>query len=276
MLFHCIKKTNSIIKKSEIGTTWFGAYPNLTISLPNNSSITNWKTLFKISNNITRDIWNISTICYRIEFNRLKSLSDQELNSLFSSFTTLDIEHFHTVFRSIFDNLAYLISTSAKKQNQIPETFNDLLQFMDKKSNKFISLTNENLIKILKKYDEWFLSLREIRNGLIHEAHYSLVFGNQEEDIHFWIRNEKQYDKIKHSFPYFDQIKYNSNNVLSFSKYAGINFALLINLIEEISENIINYDNEIKITEFGGISSTGFKTILAWMNTVSDNKENSG
>jgi len=56
MLFESIKKTNLIIKKSELGSTWTGAYPNLSNFYTTKRFEMKWKNLNKISNNITKNI----------------------------------------------------------------------------------------------------------------------------------------------------------------------------------------------------------------------------
>ncbi|MCW7503571.1 hypothetical protein [Leptospira paudalimensis] len=267
MLEEKIKNTNLLIKNNEIGPNWKGHFPNLSFHYQiNKEEQTN--NLSKITNELTRDIWKLATTFYLIEYTRIQALKDKKLSSLFGSFTTLDIEYSHIVIRSLFDNLALLISATATKKGQLPDSYSDLSEFVNKKSIKFVELTNEPLYLLLKEYQTWFLSLKEIRDDIIHRNYNSMVFGNLEEDIYFWIKNRKDRNRIKETYPYYNLIRYNLHDVLSYSKYSGINFALTINLMEEISENIIEYSIKKELSYNTGLSSEGFGTALIWMNNV--------
>ncbi len=268
MLEKKIENLNELIINEEIGPNWHGYYPSLAFYYQNTEINPKKKHLAKITNKLTRDIWKISSIFYKIEYIRLHTLKNKNSDSLFGSFITLDIEHFHIILRSLFDNLASMISATASKEKQLSDSFNQLIDRAKNKPNHFIKLTNIELHKTLLDYEDWFISLRTIRDDIAHRNFDSLVFGNQNEDIYFWIKNGNRNDSIKSSYPYYDLIRYNIHDVVSFTKYSGINFALLINLIEEISMNIMQRHNIQYSNLKTGISSAGFEIAKKWAKTV--------
>ena len=64
---------------------------------------------------INDDLWNIAVSFDRIELIRNMAVSEEQIRQRWIAFTRVDIQHFHTEFRSIMDFAAQLISHSAHR-----------------------------------------------------------------------------------------------------------------------------------------------------------------
>ena len=204
---------------------------------------------------IQQDFEGINTIILRLDW-QLALFSKNEIDKIsFMKFTACDIDHFHIKIRSFFDSLTKAIYLISDHQNQVPKkSFHGLKKWVEKNDSE--KKIGKDLATIIRSC-EWFDYLKKIRELLIHNGGYTLVFLDPNR-ITFQIYKEWN-NKVL-----IPEVMYNEN-VVDFELYAGLFIGYLIAYLEEIS---IIFDKRLNLQKHGvnGKSyHSGLRVIQNWI-----------
>lgn len=86
-------------------------------------------------------------------------------DELWRFFGSADIDLFFSKYRSIFDNVAQVITTTITKKPRLPTSFNQLLTWVEKYENQ--RLIDSKYVKLVKSCD-WFKYIKTIRDDIEH------------------------------------------------------------------------------------------------------------
>lgn len=254
-----------ICQKGKEGFEWHGEFISLTSDIfLNRSDNRILSRTYSLILKTVQDIGNIGIIIERLEWMRQKSYDDEYLHQKWRYFASVDIEHFFVELRSIMDYVAEIIVCTAKHPEQLPKK--------ESKSPSFERIKNwavdnsEQSTKILGKEitnviisAEWFQNIRSIRDDLVHNGGFTLVFMEPEEGILFQV-----YKGFKNLVNH-DLIMYN-DNIAYFDRFVAIYFSHLLLFLERLSKAIrsILELKHIDIKATGGCS----KVVIGWMDGI--------
>ena len=118
------------------------------------------------------------TILERTEWQK-QSARDGHLNdTLWFFFSTLDVEHYYIVLRSLFDHIAGVCAETTSRRDQIPRSFNKLLEWCADRS-RADRILGADLTELLLSCD-WFHDIRKTRDGIVHFGALTLAFPSAE------------------------------------------------------------------------------------------------
>lgn len=206
---------------------------------------------------IFQDIGNIGIILKRLEWMRQKTSEDEYLYQNWQSFASVDIEHFFVELRSIMDYIAEIIVCSAKKHGQLPKTFEKLRNWVEKSPENKKRLGEE--ISDVIESARWFPSIRLIRDALVHEGGFALVFLEPKEGILFQV-----YKDFRNIIDY-KMMMYN-DNIAYFDRFAAIYFSHLLLFLERFAKAIRSI-LEPKHIDYRASSGCS-ETIIEWMDSL--------
>ncbi len=122
------------------------------------------------------DLLNLATVSIRLILQQSLRGDKCEYrigDELWRFFASADIDLFFSKYRSIFDNIAQVITTTIKKKcNDTPASFNDLLTWIDKPKNKGMI---HNKFSHLMKLCDWFQYIKDIRDNIEHYGAETVV-----------------------------------------------------------------------------------------------------
>lgn len=121
--------------------------------------------------NIIKKIEWMTTMC------RSESLSSDD----WEAYVQADVHAFHVECRSLFDAVAAAVCSVASKKKQIPETFYDLQKACRINRARLDSLIGADLAQLLVS-TEWFISLRDRRDFIVHNRRDALVRLDRQTD----------------------------------------------------------------------------------------------
>ena len=181
---------------------------------------------------ISQDLWNIETVLLRLDWQR--SLFDKgQLNQEFwMDFAKADIDVYHIEVRSIFDYLAKSFNLVSNKPGQVScESFHKLRNWVvnSEKKEKNAETLGLDLAEVVRTCD-WFDGLAGVRNSVVHEGAYTLVFPEKGRIL---FQVSKGYADLIH----FPLLMFN-DNVVDFELYAGLHTGYLISFLEEAATRI--------------------------------------
>jgi len=206
---------------------------------------------------IIQDIWNISTIIKRLSWMREKACQDDYLRQMWMFFAGVDIEIFHIELRAIMNYVAELISEYTNKKGVVPTSFRKLYQWLPRNSEnqKILGEDFTNLIVSAK----WFPDILNIRDMLIHQGAFTLVFGKPEDGILFQIYRDGYRELISKDFYILKE------NIASFERYAALYISQLLLFLEQFAKifrNKLSFTSDIKDSR---ISAAGFDVLIQWI-----------
>lgn len=177
---------------------------------------------------------------------------------LYREYTGLDIQLWHTVFRSLLDHVAELIQEIPKKKKQSPPSFTSLYNDCRNPAKaRLRGLIGPRLHSIVSMMS-WYEVLLNVRDGIVHRAALTLVFPQREEGILFQVYEGKTSPAI--SLP--REFMFNKN-IAYFEQYAAAMISELLLFLEFISKYIVV---RYSIPDSGGVQSfhPGFEVYIAW------------
>jgi hypothetical protein len=209
---------------------------------------------------INMDLLNIASISRRLVWQQvLRTAKQYNLgDSLWRFYASADIELFFIKYRSIFDNIAQVIKTTAKTPRSVPESFNDLKTWLAKSQNR--SQIQEKFVKLVISCD-WFNDIKNIRDSIEHHA-AETVTGDDKERILFQVKTLDGEKKIDiHQLMADDYF-------LDFELYAGVYGGYLISYLEDLSGLIYKELIPDELDEQSKNYHPGFGTIRDWLTYV--------
>ena len=108
-----LKEAINLIHSDEKGYYWTGQFVDTSaqvhIARLHDHSL---GQIHQAMQNIQMDLWNVSTLIYRLEWFRNFAIQNQlDITHSWSMFASLDVEHFHVELRSILDYTANILGT---------------------------------------------------------------------------------------------------------------------------------------------------------------------
>lgn len=210
-----------------------------------------------IEKSISDDIWNISVVIHRIDLLN-KCISQKMYSELWHLYLPVDIDMFHIQVRSILDNIAKMIDLTAKKKNQIPNTFDSLFNKIDKQVN----LLEPDIINLVKK-NNWYEPVRKVRDDLVHNDGRTIVFKEESDRILFQVYSNSMKRIIKDSRVMVDE------NMANFKSYVAIILANLFGLLNDLTMLLLKKYNA-KLTQGCFLMLPGYKVMLEWFQEFKD------
>jgi hypothetical protein len=253
-----------IYQKENEGFEWHGEFISLSSDLHLNRSENKiFSKTYSLMLKIFQDIGNIGIILERLEWMRRKSNEDKYLQQNWIFFASVDIEHFFVELRSIMDYVAEIIVCTAKKRGQLPKevakttSFEVLKNWVPRAPGNRARLGNE--ISGVIESAKWFSSVRLIRDELVHEGGFALVFMEPKEGILFQVYSGFK-NLVNHEI-----IMYNYN-VAYFDRFVAIYFSHLLIFLERFAKAIrsILEPKHIDCNARGGCS----EVVVGWMDTI--------
>lgn len=127
-----------LFKKDEIGWHWSEKYVNFSSHandasyfVENNDTNKKMWQLARFTSLTTSDLWYLLTVCYRANWQK-NLAAEGKLDSWYSEFLAVDIDAFHTKYRSIFDMIASIIKWLSVRPSNVPDSFTDLQKWVQK------------------------------------------------------------------------------------------------------------------------------------------------
>jgi hypothetical protein len=205
---------------------------------------------------ITEDLWAIFTVVDRLWRVQQAAIRNEIEDSLWRSYSAVDINFFHIQVRSAMDTLATLISETADKRGQLPSSFADLVSKLHRHSGRL----DPRILRILEN-SNWFCAAREVRDNLVHYNARTQIFGEPCDGILFQVFSKKFSPLI------YDPRLMHNDNVVIFDRYATIIISNLICLIEDIFDVLyLRYGVEKRLG--GYVRSLGFGIFYSWLNSA--------
>jgi hypothetical protein len=193
---------------------------------------------------IDQDLWDIETLVERIEWSRTLWVDDQLDVGRWARFTALDIDSFHVTIRSLFDYAAYLLCLISDKPGQMPlprdacsaltgqASFQELRTWAAMPSSG--KRASARFIAAIRDC-EWFETVREVRNTIIHYGGGSFVI-HEKPTVAFQATRGGDHSYIL-SIP---EVMHNEH-VVGFNLYAGLIYANLLDFLEEVGALIFDW-----------------------------------
>ncbi len=234
--------------------------------------------IYEKFHHVVQDVWNIGAIVDRLEWMRKKAIEDDELKNKWMYYASLDIEHFHIEMRAIMNYVAEIIYHMAddNKKGQLPKkSFRKLLNWILKKTGNR-ELLGEELALIVLSAERWFNKLFPVRDAIMHEGGYSLVFGEPEDGILFQVLNKRNINIVNTLSNKL--IMHNDTNVIYFDRYAAILFSYLLVFLDQLAgtvQPILKGKTLNSLDQNSENYCFGFAVINRWMeNLISVSDDN--
>ena len=173
-----------------------------------------------------------------------------------------DIDLFFGKYRLIFDSIAQIIKTIAKTLSALPESFNDLLTWIKKPSNKL--LLSDKHIRLIESCN-WFNDIKNIRDSIEHDGAETVVDYNR-DNVLFKISTlgRSLTNLPEKSIMDIPEITL-KNNFLNFELYAGIYTGYLIWFLEELATLIYQDFIPNELDKESKNYHPGFMIIRTWI-----------
>ncbi len=209
---------------------------------------------------IVYDLWNLSSLVARLEWT--DGLGQQQALPIeaWRQFCSLDIEHFHTELRSVFDYAATCIAAASNQSRTVPrDSMNELLKWLRKKPGNRTRL-GEDFADLLGDLP-LFPDVKEIRDEMIHRGGFALVFDNPGTGLLFQVFKTKRFvPLIKPLAGVAD------GNVIDFRRYGSLLLAQLLLFLESLA---VTLQGRFPVAHIGigdaRLTSIGWDTFSRWL-----------
>jgi hypothetical protein len=115
---------------------------------------------------IAYDLWGLLAVAYRTDWQADLVSRGILPPGLWREFLGADVEHFHVLFRALFDHVAAAIRSMAARPQVLPETFERLRNWVERDSRASAQLS-PGLISLVGNC-LWFGELRRVRDLITH------------------------------------------------------------------------------------------------------------
>lgn len=219
-----IRKAQALISRDKRGAYLSGDFVEVQTAFLWSDEKTgiNYQRIIQNLQRITTDLWNIGTLLTRIEWMRQYAVAHPEFVEMWRSFVSVDIEHFHIEYRSIFDYAASTLHVIVKNPKSIPQkSYRELYEWLltKPKNEEERQKRAEQLghpIADLITPTSWFMNFRDIRDSLVHRGSHPFVFGEPEDGTWFQIYGPSYFEaKVK------GQVFMVNPNVADFELYSA-------------------------------------------------------
>ena len=210
------------------------------------------------------DLWMMCTGLARLEWMKEKAGSDAVLRDRWSSYASLDIEEWHTQFRSLLDYVAKVIWELAERKRQVSDSFTTLWERANGTTGDpedFAKKLGNDWLDLLKSAT-WYPQIISIRDETIHRGAQTIVLGEPSDGILFQVLG-KGGARLAREEP---NLMFNKN-VVHFDRYAAYFMARLLTWLEKFAS--IAY-SKMGMTESPGCVNRhfGFTVLVDWIDAV--------
>ncbi len=199
-------------------------------------------------------------VLFKLEWIRSHAQNNDSFKPLWFQFATADIDYFHVEFRSIFDYVAQIIRDTGNKPGQIPDSFRELQQWLNKNPGNRARV-GEELAEVVESVD-WFPDIQNLRDSMIHKGAFTLVFLDPEEGILFQSLGNSLKPLIR------NEIVMHNKNVVDFQLYSAFYLCRLFLFLEELAKAIRSKLSIKKINQQAKSYSPGFKLVISWLDRL--------
>lgn len=210
----------------------------------------------------THDLWMMCTGLARLAWMKEQAASDALLRSRWSSYASLDIEEWHTQFRSLLDYVARVICELAERKREVSSrlSFTTLRNRATgtRGPQDFERKLGRDWFDLLKSAT-WYPQIISIRDETIHRGAQTMVFAEASDGILFQVLGDGG-ARLARQEP---NLMFN-NNVVYFDRYAAYFMAGLLTWLEAFAS--IAY-NRMGMTESPGSLNRhfGFDVLVDWI-----------
>lgn len=264
-----IGRARTLISSDEHGTYLSGDFLEVqtSIHLLGEKIEQKHRDIYQNLSQITFDIWNIGTVLARIEWTRKYALEHPDFVEAWRPFVSVDIEHFHVEYRSIFDYVASTLLIVAEKPKSIPQgSYRKLYEWLSKSTDTEQRKRAEQLGRFaaqLVTSTSWFLDFRSIRDSLVHRGSYTLVFGGPEDGTLFQVFNPDHIAaRVK------EQVFFVNPNVADFELYSAYWLTRLLLFLEGFATVIVQTSGLSLTQRSSRLYSGGLDTVCSWMDRL--------
>lgn len=213
--------------------------------------------LFNRINSAYNGITILETLVFRLDWQKELIARGELDRSKACLFAACDIDLFYVQYRSLFDQLAKIISLLSRRPEIIPsKSFFDLLKWVRTNSAKI----DDQLVQLVVSCD-WFLDMRKVRDSIVHRDGQALVF-LEKNRILFQVLEGIQ-NRVN-----IPEIMFNEN-VVDFELYAGMLMGYLLWYLEKISAVAYNRLEGTRSTGSTKGYHPGLRVLRTWIERVS-------
>jgi hypothetical protein len=193
-----------------------------------------------------------------------QAASDGILRDRWNSYASLDIEEWHTQFRSLLDYVAKVIRELAERKRQVSDSFTTLRERAAGTTGDpqdFARKLGDDWLGLLKSAT-WYPQIISIRDETVHRGAQTIVFGEPSEGILFQVLGNGG-ARLAQEEP---NLMFNKN-VVYFDRYAAYFMARLLTWLEQFAS--IAY-SRMGMTESPGCLNRhfGFDVLVDWIDRV--------
>lgn len=212
----------------------------------------------------THDLWMMCTGLARLAWMKEQAASDALLRDRWSSYASLDIEEWHTQFRSMLDYVAKVIWELAERKHQVSDSFTTLWERATGTTGDpqdFAEKLGDNWLNLVKSAT-WYPQIISIRNETVHWGAQTIVVGEPSDGILFQVLGNECV-RLARDEP---NLMFNKN-LVHFDRYAAYFMARLLTWLEKFAS--IAY-SRMGLTETPGCVNRhfGFGVLVDWIDGV--------
>lgn len=220
---------------------------------------------------IHQDLCAIIIIAKRLVWQKELWITNKLTEENWTDFAQLDVDHFFMKVSSIFDYVAETLDQVADNPTGIHEDYRDKGNFatlrqgmMNRKTGEENSINLGKELAELIKQVNWFDTIRQVRNSIMHKGSFTLVFADKNRIL---FQVTKCSEKLK-SIP-----EIINDNVVDFELFAGLYFGYLLAFLEDFAINVEkrlpqNIRNRVHFPSTKLFEH--FPTIFKWMKELLD------
>jgi hypothetical protein len=227
---------------------------------------------------VASNVGSMLALLSRVDWMRKQALLDDYANSMWRTYTGLDIESFHVYLRASMDYISDMLTVLASKPDQVGDkkawsSYEKLLNW-EAKSPGNRSRLGVELADLVFSSTQWFSAVCLTRDEIIHRGARTLVFGDPQDGTLFQVHRAKFQAIIKgNEFLAF------KDDVIHFDRYAVLHLAHLVGYLDDLS-GIVRRQFTGSLGPSGNVylASDGLQVVADWIDGLlavlgSDDKE---
>jgi hypothetical protein len=211
-------------------------------------------------------LWNILTVCDRLEWTSRRCRADQRVTSVWTYYAKADIEYWHIQMRTLLDHLANIISRLANRSRQVPFSFSKLYERVnglnsEAEEQEFAHKLGSEWLAVMRSAN-WYPTLRNVREELVHWGGQTMVFLPPSDGILFQVHKGGSFKSAIDAEPLMlDQ------NVVFFDRYAAFFLSNVLLFLEDFAATA--YARlELEPSLNGMMRHFGFGTLMRWIDST--------
>ena len=212
------------------------------------------------------NLWNILTVCDRLEWMNRQCRRDQRAASVWTYYAEADIEYWHIQMRTLLDHLAKVISRLAHRSEQVPISFSRLYQRVgnpksEAEARKFADKLGADWLAVMRSAT-WYPTLRNVREELVHWGGQTMVFLPPSDGILFQVHKGVSFKSAIDVEPLML-----NHNVVFFDRYAAFFLSSALLFLEDFA---VTAYARLGLEPYlnGMMRHFGFGTVMRWIDST--------